>query len=134
MGSIHLRINGEPIAQPRPKITVRAGHGHAYVEKSHPVHEWKAAIRGALSQVGPPTHIDKPCELITHFFFTIDGGHFHAEAHTSRPDLDNLVKAVKDALSDYGFWKDDSIVYDMIATKAYADKPGADIIIRWGDG
>lgn len=42
--------------------------------------------------------------------------------HTKKPDLDKLIRSVKDALSRV-VWQDDSIVVDIKAGKCYA-KPG----------
>lgn len=49
--------------------------------------------------------------------------------HTKRPDLDNLVKAVKDALRGICY-KDDSQIVHLIATKDYGDTPGVMIEIE----
>jgi Holliday junction resolvase RusA-like endonuclease len=40
--------------------------------------------------------------------------------HTRKPDLDKLLRSVKDGLKAVG-WKDDSQVVDVIAIKRYAD-------------
>jgi Holliday junction resolvase RusA-like endonuclease len=42
--------------------------------------------------------------------------------HTKKPDLDKLVRSVKDALSKVA-WRDDSLVVEIAASKAYA-RPG----------
>ena len=43
--------------------------------------------------------------------------------HTSKPDLDNLVKAVKDAITQIGvIWADDSQVGISWSEKIYADQ------------
>lgn len=42
--------------------------------------------------------------------------------HTKKPDVDNLVKFVMDALNK-AFWKDDSQVCSLIAVKLYDQKP-----------
>lgn len=50
--------------------------------------------------------------------------------HTQKPDLDNLAKAVLDALTDSCmFWSDDGSVYDLSTEKQYAQDPGVHIII-----
>jgi len=48
---------------------------------------------------------------------------------TKMPDLDKLVRAVCDGLTDAGIWDDDSQVIRLIARKDYADncEPGVDI-------
>ena len=37
----------------------------------------------------------------------------HFAYHKSRPDLDNLIKAVGDSLTQSNFWKDDSLIADL---------------------
>ena len=41
--------------------------------------------------------------------------------HTSKPDIDNIVKFYLDAMTG-AFWKDDSIVCALEATKVYAEE------------
>lgn len=48
--------------------------------------------------------------------------------HTSRPDLDKLIRCVKDALTGIA-WRDDSQVSELTATKMYSERPGVEIII-----
>lgn len=49
--------------------------------------------------------------------------------HVKAPDLDKLVRAVCDSLTDAGIWEDDSQVIRLIARKDYADdcEPGVHI-------
>jgi Holliday junction resolvase RusA-like endonuclease len=49
--------------------------------------------------------------------------------HTKKPDLDNLVKFVKDNLNEVA-WKDDSQVYELKAIKQYSFEPETRIIIQ----
>lgn len=48
------------------------------------------------------------------------------------PDVDKLVRAIGDGLTDAGVWGDDSQVVLLVASKEYADaqEPGALIAIR----
>ena len=53
--------------------------------------------------------------------------------HLSTPDLDKLVRAVGDGITDAGVWRDDSQVISITATKHYSDAftdTGASIIIE----
>jgi len=54
--------------------------------------------------------------------------------HKKKPDLDNLIKLVKDALTGV-FWHDDSQVdeYSPIPRKAYSDKPRTEIVITYDE-
>jgi len=49
--------------------------------------------------------------------------------HQGRPDLDNMIKAVKDALTGI-VYRDDGQICLEIASKKYADEPGIKIIIQ----
>ena len=46
---------------------------------------------------------------------------------TTRPDLDKLVRAVGDAMTDAGVWRDDSQLVALEATKVYREAPAVDI-------
>jgi Holliday junction resolvase RusA-like endonuclease len=46
-----------------------------------------------------------------------------------KPDLDNLVKAVLDALNGVAF-EDDSLISDINASKTYAEEPGVYIMVH----
>ncbi len=49
-------------------------------------------------------------------------------SHTSKPDLDNMVKLVKDALTGV-FWRDDSQIDALDARKSYGDMPRTEVFI-----
>jgi len=47
-----------------------------------------------------------------------------------RPDIDNLAKAVLDALNDSGrWWRDDAQVTTLTVTKCYSETPGTEVTI-----
>lgn len=48
--------------------------------------------------------------------------------HTSKPDLDKLIRCVKDALTGVA-WKDDSQVCVVAADKKYGEAPGVSVEI-----
>lgn len=50
--------------------------------------------------------------------------------HTSKPDCDNINKALADCMTELGFWKDDSQVVDLHVQKHRGSKPGIMIIIN----
>ena len=51
---------------------------------------------------------------------------------TSKPDLDNIEKAVLDGLNGVA-WKDDSQIFAKFSTKRYSEEPRADITIIFMD-
>ena len=62
-------------------------------------------------------------------------GEIRADApfhHSKKPDLDNLIKATLDAMTQAGAWRDDSQVSTIRASKQYAfrlNKTGVRILI-----
>jgi Holliday junction resolvase RusA-like endonuclease len=47
-----------------------------------------------------------------------------------KPDVDKLLRAVLDALTDAGVWKDDGQVVSATPSKVYSDRPG--VLVRVG--
>ena len=52
-----------------------------------------------------------------------------AELPTSKPDIDNVAKAILDACNGVAF-RDDAQVVMLVATKAFSDEPGVRVVIR----
>ena len=52
-----------------------------------------------------------------------------AESPTSKPDADNVAKAILDACNGVVF-RDDAQVVVLIATKAFSEEPGVRVVIR----
>jgi Holliday junction resolvase RusA-like endonuclease len=123
----HLFVNGIPRAQPRPRMTAS---GHVY--NPHSADAWKEIIRTAFNSFHKPP-ITTPIRLRVNFFLprpkALKGG--VSIPHAKKPDVDNLLKAVMDAMTVAKVWKDDALVYVTEASKWYAaDKTGAHIIVE----
>ena len=125
-------IQGEPKAQPRVKATIRGRHAGVYTPKT--ADAWKATIKDSLKKYhGLNYEFAVSLRVVFHMprpkshFRVIKGEtsekvkeQFLTLAHTKKPDLDNLVKSVKDAMTDCGVWKDDSQVTRLWTEKGYA--------------
>lgn len=128
---IRLEIAGIPVAQGRPRANIIAGHAHVYDPgKSR---DYKRQVRyAAQKQLGDKPPLEGPLRLCVEFYRDIPRSwskkkQIQANAGvvrpTSKPDLDNYVKAVKDALKGV-CWLDDSQVVEYGPTgKYYSDKP-----------
>ena len=136
-------VMGEPIAQPRQRHRI-IGRGEKafvqnYVPQDHPVHAYKRAIqiqaqlarrRGQQMFFGP---------LVVELLFVMPRPQalmwktkpMPRRQHLQKPDIDNLSKAVFDALNEL-IWKDDSQVIELHASKWIAsgnEKPRVEIEI-----
>lgn len=133
---IKARINGIPKPQPRARATMRKGRVWHYTPDT--VEQWKSDVQSALC-VYLGNRITRPIFLKIAFYLPrpksmnrkadFDGCIYHHK----RPDIDNLEKAVMDAITDMQLWADDSQVCRKVSEKFYCAKgeePGADILIR----
>jgi len=89
--------------------------------------ELKAARAKLLAHLGQ--HVPKeryigPVRLVTKWCFLTTGKHKNGEYKTSKPDTDNLVKLLKDVMTELHFWKDDAQVASEITEKFWSDLPG----------
>jgi len=89
--------------------------------------ELKAARAKLLAHLGQHVPKDRyigPVRLITKWCFPILGKHQNGEYKTSKPDTDNLVKLLKDVMTELHFWKDDAQVASEVTEKFWSDLPG----------
>jgi Holliday junction resolvase RusA-like endonuclease len=126
-----FRVDGEPIAQPRHRIASRGRFATAYIPKGHAIHAWKYAIEEAArleaERVGWVPLKNEPLAISMSFHFSRPRSN-KTEWHTQRPDLDNLAKAVLDALHGIAFL-DDSAVLNLRLRKGWG-KPGVFVEVR----
>jgi len=130
----NLFVKGVPIAQPRPRL---GKHGNFY-SNSPSVKAWKKEITASFAGILRPL-ITEAVHLKVVFFMPVPEGMKIDEKnecytpHIKKPDADNLIKAIMDAITEAGVWKDDSLVFWPEAIKWYATKDtGAQIIIETG--
>ena len=92
----------------------------------------KEKITGALYKAMPEDWetITGPCRLIVKWLFPVTGKHKDGEWKVTKPDTDNLQKALKDGMTALGYWKDDALVCSEIVEKFWAEIPGIYISIQ----
>ena len=122
-------VAGVPIAQPRHKIRIVKGktpYAIHYIDSNHPIRGWKKelqqAARDAMQDRAPSTVAMSAALMfilprpITKVWKRKPMPRYD---HTSKPDLDNLCKAVFDALSGIVFC-DDRQIAKIICAKQVA--------------
>jgi len=116
-----FRIEGAPIAKGRPRVT---RSGHTYTPKR--TRDWeKMAVVSMRAQNATLQALDEPLRVECRFVFsrpkaTPKRASSARLPKPTRPDLDNLVKAVLDAGSKAGLYTDDARVVETLASKWYA--------------
>lgn len=84
----------------------------------------KAKLRDNLIPHRPSKPLDGPLRLVVKWCFPITGKHQDGEYKYTKPDTDNLNKALKDIMEDLGFYVNDSRVASEIIEKFWAEIPG----------
>lgn len=120
--AITFSVAGDPVPQPRPRVSTRGGFARAYVPAKHAVHAYRKALQLAAIDAGlraapgtvdividavfarPPSHLTKK-------------GVRKGAPAMPRPDVDNIAKAVLDAIGP--ILGDDSQVKRLVVEKGY---------------
>lgn len=84
----------------------------------------KAKLRTYLIPHVPDKPFDGPLRLVVKWCYPSNGKHKNGEYKATKPDTDNLNKALKDIMEDLGFFVNDSRVASETIEKFWADIPG----------
>jgi Holliday junction resolvase RusA-like endonuclease len=119
---MRIFIPGEPVAQPRVKVSTRGGFARAYVDAKHPIHTHKQAVRLAYVNAGGEV-LEGPVEVKITCWFSRPKSHSkkrrqQREPKITKPDADNLAKGIGDALNEIAY-NDDGQVYRLTVEKWY---------------
>ena len=121
--ALTFTVPGEPVPQPRPRVSTRGGFARAYVPAKHPVHAYRDAIAAAARVAGAGVH-GEPVSVVIDFVWERPKSHMRKSGVKPdapvlpRPDLDNTTKAVLDSLNGVA-WEDDSQVQRLVVEKSY---------------
>lgn len=121
--ALTFTVPGEPVPQPRPRVSTRGGFARAYVPAKHPVHAYRDAIATAARAAGAGVH-GEPVSVVIDFVWERPKSHMRKSGvkpdapALPRPDLDNTTKAVLDSLNGVA-WEDDSQVQRLVVEKSY---------------
>jgi Holliday junction resolvase RusA-like endonuclease len=123
--AVTFTIAGEPVPQPRPRVSTAGGFARAYVPKEHPVHAYRQAVALTARAAGL-TATGEPLNVVIDAVFERPKSHLNKAGvkptapRLPRPDVDNLAKAVLDALQDV--IGDDTLVARLVVEKSYGQE------------
>jgi Holliday junction resolvase RusA-like endonuclease len=133
-----FELRGIPKGQPRPKAFTRGGHAGVYDPGT--AGEWKGMVVAAARPHRPAQPLTCPLRVSINFYLprpkrlcrkkdTQD-----ALPCTSKPDVDNLAKAVLDCMTQDGWWLDDAQVSELHVRKSWPSLrhnwAGASIVVE----
>jgi crossover junction endodeoxyribonuclease RusA len=127
---------------PAPQGSKRSVGNGRMVEMSKAVGPWREAVRAETQQaMAGRAPLDGALSVRMVFYLPRPKAHMSARGGVKpsapgwpagRPDLDKACRAVADALTAGGAWRDDSQMCVLVAEKLYADDypPGALITVE----
>jgi crossover junction endodeoxyribonuclease RusA len=128
MYDLTIDVSGEPASQGSHSVI----NGRIVQVNSSKHKKWRnAVVFAALDLIGEDwTPIDEPVQLTVIFYLTRPKSVLTRNFPAVMPDLDKLVRAVGDSLTDAGIIRDDSRIIIITAHKLYADDRGPGAVIR----
>src|ERR1700736_3577598 len=110
----------EPMPTPRPRArAIKTKGGKSFVSMYNPAEytEWKDEAVALLHKQGITAVFDKPVRVEAKFLCTQPKS---TKLYAPKPDIDNYVKGLLDAVTQAGWWTDDTLVHQLLAEKAWA--------------
>lgn len=129
MTAVSFTVPGTPVAKGRPRFTRQ---GRAYTPAKTVAYE--AKVRSAYMGVTSGAFVG-PLRLsvVAYFQFTASWPKSRKGSeryHTAKPDLDNIVKIVGDALNGYAFNDDSQIAFVSASKRVGPGEPRLSIILE----
>jgi Holliday junction resolvase RusA-like endonuclease len=115
---INLVIYGKPVGKARPRFGRKKNGGvMTYTPRETKLYEQGVKTLAQVAMFGKDM-LEGPVKVTIKAYFQHKT---KAGWHISRPDLDNIVKAILDGLNDTVF-TDDAVVCQLVASKEYGEE------------
>lgn len=133
---ISFTVYGEPVAQGRPRFSNHGGFTRAYDPKKSK--DFKQYVKLVASEYRPTSLMEGPLLLEVKVFKPTLKSFSKKKAAAAesgelrpvtKPDVDNYVKGIKDALKQI-IWNDDSQVVDLYVSKWYSETPRIEVTVK----
>jgi Holliday junction resolvase RusA-like endonuclease len=114
---IDLVIYGKPVGKARPRFSRRGNKVVTFTPRETQIYEQNVKSLAQVAMLGK-TMLEGPVKVTITAYFA------HKKKtgwHISRPDIDNVVKAILDGLNGVVF-ADDAVVAQLVASKHYGEE------------
>ncbi len=130
---VRFTVPGKPIGKGRARATLRGGKARLYTPGKTVAYEGLIALAGQSAMAGSTPFAGAVTVTVTAVFgIPTSWSKLRKQAaywHTSKPDADNIAKALGDGLNGV-CWLDDSQVASMRILKVYGDMPGLHVVVE----
>ena len=136
MSTVAFLVPGQPQGKGRPRVGKVAGHVRMFTPPKTESYEALIALFAHQAMQGRPL-IAGPVQVDLWLVYGIPASWSkkkRAQAEqgaiwpTTKPDVDNVIKAYCDAINKV-VWVDDAQVVKLRAHKAYGDAPGVQVLV-----
>ena len=134
---LEFTIDGDVQAQQRPRFSRQGGFVKTYDPPESA--KYKKHVAQVAEQYRPEELINSPIKLTIDVYIKIPKSYTKKKleqikngelVHIKKPDIDNLVKGIKDGITGV-LWTDDSLIVELVGRKHYGENPRAEVIIEW---
>ena len=134
---VTFTVDGAPVGKGRPKFSSRGSFVRAYTPKKTSDYEATVRLAGKPA-MGSQEPLETPVSLYLYVRAPIPASTTKKVLQEisagrvkpiKKPDLDNVLKAVSDALNGVCY-KDDSQIVNIHCTKVYSSVPGVDVCVK----
>lgn len=136
MSIVRFTVPGKPVGKGRPRAAKRGKHITLYTPQTTVTYESTVALAASQAMTGRPL-IEGPAEVLMTMVLPVPASwskRKQADAlagqlmPTTKPDMDNVVKAIFDAVNGI-VWTDDVQVVGLRVRKVYGATPGVQVTV-----
>lgn len=129
MNAVTFFVAGVPVPQGSMTGRVQGKRAVIYASNEKKLRPWRESVtRIARASWFDRPQIDGPVRLDVVFVFERPAS-VKRRLPSVFPDLDKLVRAIGDGVTEAGIWKDDGQVIRIVAEKVYGAAPGVHVSI-----
>lgn len=134
--SIRFVVPGQPQGKGRPRVGTIGGHARMFTPQKTVAYEGFIALQAQIAMAGHDL-LEGPVEVRMFIACQVPASWSQKKQRdalaglvvpTSKPDIDNVVKAVFDGINGV-VWRDDVLVVDLALRKRYSASPRVEVEI-----
>lgn len=134
--TVSFTIPGPPKGKQRPRVVRKGKYTRTYTPKQ--TVEYEKMVQACYEEQVGRAVLSIPIRAIMVFYFPIPKSESKKRRellsceqtfHMKKPDIDNCIKIVTDALNGIAY-KDDSAISEVIASKVYGKNPRVEVILE----
>ena len=134
--NLTIIVPGEPVPKGRPRFSTAGGYVRTFTPAKTKSFE-EIVKWNYLCTDHPKQPIDDNIHMQIDFYFPVPKSmkvskflNIEDTAMNKKPDIDNLVKSVLDALNKVAY-RDDALISSIFTKKRYSKNPRTEITMHW---